>query len=91
MTDNTTAIVVPACRPDPGVRHLRNRFQRCQTPPPCPLPRGEEEIALAPTVPGAALFEAHDDDPALAGLEIALKGGQMGAPDHFLRIKAGGG
>ncbi|MFE0758349.1 four-carbon acid sugar kinase family protein [Inquilinus sp. NPDC058860] len=47
--------------------------------------------ALAPTIPGAALFKAHGDDPALAGLEIALKGGQMGAPDHFLRIKAGGG
>ena len=45
--------------------------------------------ALAPTVPGAALFQAHGDD--LAGLEIALKGGQMGAPDYFLRIKAGGG
>lgn len=45
--------------------------------------------ALAPTVPGAALFLAHGDD--LAGLEIALKGGQMGAPDYFLRIKAGGG
>lgn len=45
--------------------------------------------ALAPTVPGAALFRAHGD--GLAGLEIALKGGQMGAPDYFLRIKAGGG
>jgi uncharacterized protein YgbK (DUF1537 family) len=45
--------------------------------------------ALAPTVPGAALFQAHGDE--LAGLEIALKGGQMGAPDYFLRIKAGGG
>ncbi|MGO4125798.1 four-carbon acid sugar kinase family protein [Inquilinus sp. YAF38] len=45
--------------------------------------------ALAPTVPGAALFQAHGDD--LAGLQIALKGGQMGAPDYFLRIKAGGG
>jgi len=47
--------------------------------------------ALAPTIPGAALFKAHGDDPALADLEIALKGGQMGAPDYFLRIKAGGG
>ncbi|MGF6233204.1 uncharacterized protein YgbK (DUF1537 family) [Inquilinus ginsengisoli] len=45
--------------------------------------------ALAPTVPGAALFQAHGDD--LADLQIALKGGQMGAPDYFLRIKAGGG
>ncbi|OWJ66408.1 four-carbon acid sugar kinase family protein [Inquilinus limosus] len=47
--------------------------------------------ALAPTVPGAALFRAHGDDPALAGLEIALKGGQMGAPDYFIRIRSGGG
>ncbi|GGF44888.1 hypothetical protein GCM10011611_59130 [Aliidongia dinghuensis] len=46
--------------------------------------------ALAPTVPGAALFKAHGDDPALVDLEIALKGGQMGAPDYFLQIKAGG-
>ncbi|WP_395674948.1 four-carbon acid sugar kinase family protein [Inquilinus sp.] len=45
--------------------------------------------ALAPTVPGAALFRAHGDE--LAGLEIALKGGQMGAPDYFSRIKQGGG
>lgn len=47
--------------------------------------------AQAPTVPGAALFKAHCDDPHRDGLEIALKGGQMGAPDYFSRIKAGGG
>lgn len=47
--------------------------------------------ALAPTVPGAALFKAHSDDPALAGLELALKGGQMGGPDYFGRIRDGGG
>ncbi|MGO4723779.1 MULTISPECIES: four-carbon acid sugar kinase family protein [unclassified Inquilinus] len=47
--------------------------------------------ALAPTAPGAALFQAHGDDPALDGLQIALKGGQMGAPDYFSHIKAGGG
>jgi len=46
--------------------------------------------ALAPTVPGAALCKAHSDDPAHAALELALKGGQMGSPDYFARIKAGG-
>jgi uncharacterized protein YgbK (DUF1537 family) len=46
--------------------------------------------ALAATVPGAALFKAHSDDPAHRDLELALKGGQMGTPDYFGRIKAGG-
>ena len=46
--------------------------------------------AMAPTVPGAALFKAHSEDPALATLEIALKGGQMGSVDYFGLIKAGG-
>jgi 3-oxoisoapionate kinase len=45
--------------------------------------------ALAPTIPGAALLRAHRDDPRKAGLEIALKGGQMGAPNYFLQIKDG--
>ena len=46
--------------------------------------------ALAATVPGAALCKAHSDDPAHRNLELALKGGQMGTPDYFGRIKAGG-
>lgn len=46
--------------------------------------------ALAATVPGAALNKAHSDDPAHRDLELALKGGQMGTPDYFGRIKAGG-
>jgi len=46
--------------------------------------------AMAPTVPGAALFKAHSEDPALEALEIALKGGQMGTVDYFGLIKAGG-
>ena len=45
--------------------------------------------ALAPTIPGAALFRAHSNDPGKDGLEIALKGGQMGAPNYFLQIKDG--
>jgi uncharacterized protein YgbK (DUF1537 family) len=46
--------------------------------------------ALAATVPGAALNKAHSDDAAHRDLELALKGGQMGAPDYFGRIRAGG-
>lgn len=46
--------------------------------------------ALAPTIPGAALCQgfgggAHD------GLQIALKGGQMGSKDFFGWIRDGGG
>lgn len=47
--------------------------------------------ALAPTIPGAALLKAHADDARFDGLELALKGGQMGAPDYFGAIRAGGG
>lgn len=47
--------------------------------------------ALAPTIPGAALLAAHSDDPAFAGLQLALKGGQMGSADYFGWIKRGGG
>lgn len=47
--------------------------------------------ALAPTVPGAALFTAHSDDPVHDRLQIALKGGQMGTDDYFGRIREGGG
>lgn len=33
--------------------------------------------------PGVALVRAHSDDPALDGMELMLKGGQMGQPDLF--------
>jgi 3-oxoisoapionate kinase len=46
--------------------------------------------ALAPTIPGAALFQTYSDDPDKAGLEIALKGGQMGAHDFLLQLKRAG-
>lgn len=45
--------------------------------------------ALAPVAPGAPLCRAHSDEPAHDGLEIALKGGQMGAPDYFAAVKRG--
>ena len=47
--------------------------------------------ALAPTVPGASLLAAHAETPALEGLQLALKGGQMGTDDYFGWIKRGGG
>lgn len=46
--------------------------------------------ALAPTIPGAAIFQAHGDGPH-DGLELALKGGQMGSPDYFGWVRDGGG
>lgn len=47
-------------------------------------------VAVAPTVPGAALCRAFGDGPH-DGLEIALKGGQMGSEDYFGWIRDGGG
>jgi len=46
--------------------------------------------ALAPTIPGAALFKAHAEG-AMDGLELALKGGQMGSHDYFAWVRDGGG
>lgn len=46
--------------------------------------------ALAPTIPGAALFQAHAEGP-MDGLQLALKGGQMGSHDYFGWIRNGGG
>lgn len=45
--------------------------------------------AIAPLAPGAALFRARSDDPARDGLELTLKGGQMGGPDFFGRVREG--
>jgi uncharacterized protein YgbK (DUF1537 family) len=45
--------------------------------------------ALAPTIPGAALCQAHG--AGREGLQLALKGGQMGSPDYFGWIRDGGG
>ena len=46
--------------------------------------------ALAPTIPGAAIFRAHAEG-SMDGLELALKGGQMGSPDYFGWVRDGGG
>jgi len=47
-------------------------------------------VAKAPTIPGAALCQAFGAGPH-DGLEIALKGGQMGSEDYFGWIRDGGG
>ena len=45
--------------------------------------------AIAPLAPGSPLCRAHSTDPALDGLEFALKGGQVGGPDFFCAARAG--
>ena len=44
---------------------------------------------LARLAPGAPLCRAVSREPHLAQLEIALKGGQMGQPDYFVRALRG--
>ena len=46
--------------------------------------------AVSPTIPGAAICRAKANGP-MDGLEIALKGGQMGSPDYFGWVRDGGG
>jgi 3-oxoisoapionate kinase len=43
----------------------------------------------AELTPGAPLCRAHSDDPRFDGLEIALKGGQMGKVDYFGLARGG--
>lgn len=47
-------------------------------------------LTLPTLAPGGALLQGHGDDPATDGIEIALKGGQMGPPDFFMQLRAGG-
>jgi uncharacterized protein YgbK (DUF1537 family) len=46
--------------------------------------------AIAPLAPGSPLCRAHAARPDRDGLEIVLKGGQVGAPDFFVAAKRGG-
>jgi 3-oxoisoapionate kinase len=46
--------------------------------------------AIAPLAPGAPLCRAHAARPDRDGLEIALKGGQVGLADFFVAAKRGG-
>jgi uncharacterized protein YgbK (DUF1537 family) len=42
-----------------------------------------------PTTPGSPLCFAHSEAKAFDGLEIALKGGQVGDDDYFEKIRSG--
>jgi uncharacterized protein YgbK (DUF1537 family) len=44
---------------------------------------------VASTQPGAPLCLGHADDATMNGLEIVLKGGQVGAPDFFELVRTG--
>ena len=44
---------------------------------------------LTPIAPGSPLCRAMAPDAALDGLEIALKGGQVGGPDYFGAVRRG--
>ena len=46
--------------------------------------------AVAPIAPGAPLCRSHmPTNTPLNGLELALKGGQMGRPTFFVQAKGG--
>ena len=62
----------------------------------CGIQRGSlRELApwglqwLGSLSPGVALLRARADDPRIDGLELALKGGQMGQVDFFARLLHG--
>lgn len=42
---------------------------------------------LLPVSPGAPLCKAYSMEESMNGIELALKGGQLGSPDYFLKIK----
>jgi len=44
---------------------------------------------LMPLAPAAPLCRAAAPDPRMDGLEIAMKGGQIGAPDYFRAVREG--
>ncbi|MFB6160882.1 MAG: four-carbon acid sugar kinase family protein [Haloferacaceae archaeon] len=44
---------------------------------------------VAPTAPGAPTCRGHARDPQFDGVELALKGGQLGQPDYFERVRRG--
>lgn len=47
-------------------------------------------VWAAPIERGAPLVRAHSSDPAIDGLELVLKGGQMGGEDFFETVRKGG-
>ena len=45
--------------------------------------------AIVPIAPGGPLCRGAADDPVLDGLELSLKGGQVGKADYFVRLREG--
>jgi len=46
--------------------------------------------AVTAVGPGAAVLRGWSDDPGRDGVELVLKGGQMGPPDVFVKLRDGG-
>jgi uncharacterized protein YgbK (DUF1537 family) len=44
---------------------------------------------IAPFLPGAPLCKAHAPGSPVNGIEINLKGGQVGGDDYFVRMREG--
>ena len=44
---------------------------------------------IAPLVPGAPLCKAHSENKHIDGIEVNLKGGQVGGEDYFVILKNG--
>ncbi|TVP42961.1 MAG: four-carbon acid sugar kinase family protein [Halomonas sp.] len=42
-----------------------------------------------PETPGSPLCTTHSEEPAFDGLEVALKGGQIGSESYFMKIRDG--
>jgi uncharacterized protein YgbK (DUF1537 family) len=42
---------------------------------------------VLPIDPGVPLCSGYSSDPTINDIEIALKGGQMGSPEFFVKIK----
>jgi 3-oxoisoapionate kinase len=45
--------------------------------------------SVAKLAPGGPLCRAHSKDPSRNGIEIAMKGGQVGAADYFVTARDG--
>jgi len=45
--------------------------------------------AIMPIAPGGPLCRSYADDPAFDGLELVLKGGQVGKEDFFAKVREG--
>jgi uncharacterized protein YgbK (DUF1537 family) len=45
--------------------------------------------SLTPIAPGGPLCKGYSEEPRFDGIEIALKGGQVGSEDYFIRVLEG--